>query len=50
MLTEKNPMLTNICFNGGILAIITSFLRLQAHGKAIELEKQGTAGETKKSK
>ena len=37
LVTEKNAMTTNICLNGGILAIIISFLRLQAHnvGKAL---------------
>lgn len=35
--TETNAMTTNICLNGGIMAIIISFLRLQAHnaGKAL---------------
>lgn len=37
-LTEKNAMLTNICVNGGVLAIVTSFLRLQAHSRALALE------------
>jgi hypothetical protein len=36
--TEKNAMLTNICVNGGVLAIVTSFLRLQAHSRALALE------------
>jgi hypothetical protein len=41
-LTEKNAMMTNICLNGGIMAIIVSFLRLQAHatGKALNAGKK----------
>lgn len=41
MLTEKNAMTTNICLNGGIMAIIISFLRLQAHGAAKAMVKSG---------
>jgi flagellar biosynthesis protein FliP len=47
-LTEKNAMLTNICVNGGILAMITSFLRLQSHRRAEVLEASKT--ESKKTK
>jgi hypothetical protein len=39
--TEKNPMLTNICLNGGLMAIIVSFLRLQAHSKGLQLSASG---------
>lgn len=42
MLTEKNAMTTNICFNGGMLAVIVSFLRLQAHANGVALEKSGS--------
>lgn len=42
MLTEKNAMMTNICFNGGMLALIMSFLRLQAHAQGVALEKSGS--------
>ena len=36
--TEKNMMLTNICLNGGMLASVTSFLRLQAHSNGLAVE------------
>ena len=42
LLTEKNAMMTNICFNGGMLAVIVSFLRLQAHSQGVALEQAGS--------
>lgn len=41
-ITEKNPMATNICLNGGIMAIIISFLRLQAHKAGLAVGKKKT--------
>jgi hypothetical protein len=41
ILTEKNAMTTNICLNGGIMAIIISYLRLQAHGTAKAMAASG---------
>lgn len=40
--TEKNAMTTNICFNGGMLALIVSFLRLQAHAQGVALAQTGS--------
>jgi hypothetical protein len=41
-ITEKNPMATNICLNGGIMALILSYLRLQAHkaGQTLKASKK----------
>ncbi len=41
MVTEKNAMTTNIFLNGGVMAIIISFLRLQAHAAAKALAASG---------
>ena len=46
-LTESYPMMTNICVNGGVIAMIVSFLRLQSHGKAVALE-ESAEGKKKK--
>lgn len=48
MLTEKNAMTTNICFNGGMLAIVVSYLRLQAHAQGLALERADAGSKKKK--